>query len=85
MRFNAGPVPMSFANVGKLRPTPSSDELIRQVNQIQLEDFDRRLATDDLGSLDSGTEVAIADKSYLITEIEPVEDGQVTRLMMEEL
>jgi hypothetical protein len=43
------------------------------------------IKTDDLGSLDSGTEVAIADKSYLITEIEPIEDGQVTRLMMEEL
>jgi hypothetical protein len=46
MGFYAGPVPMTEQHrpIQKLDFTPSSDELIRQINQAQLDDFDRRLA-----------------------------------------
>jgi hypothetical protein len=46
MTFYAGPVPMTEQHrpIKKLDFTPSSDELIRQINQAQLDDFDRRLA-----------------------------------------
>jgi hypothetical protein len=43
------------------------------------------IRTDDLGTLDSGVEVAITAKNYLIAEIEPIEDGQITRLVLEEV
>jgi hypothetical protein len=46
MTFYTGPAPMTEQHrpIKKLDFTPSSDELIRQINQAQLDDFDRRLA-----------------------------------------
>ena len=42
------------------------------------------IRSDQLGDLVVGTVVTINDSSYTVVEISPIQDGQLTKLMLEE-